>query len=225
MHRLRLMLISHVWKFARRSNVSSDLKIFRKISCVRSSASSCLPTNLYATLNTFRQYWRTIASHACWSPRKQRWMSASTASGGAADESGDITDWVEYRTTLAIPTVPSGFFRQAHDLVCDGVPLERIAAAAGTPVYVYSAAAIRERYRAIDDAFGGYPHSLHYALKANSSVAVARLLREAGSAVDANSIWEIELARKAGFAPHEIVFTGVGKSAAELECAVTLGLK
>src|SRR5262245_39033358 len=87
MHRLRLMLISHVWKFARRSNVSSDLKIFRKMSCDRSSASSCLPTNLYATLNTFRQYWRTMASQACWSPLKQRCISASIASaGGPADE-------------------------------------------------------------------------------------------------------------------------------------------
>ena len=152
-------------------------------------------------------------------------MSASTASGGAADESGDITDWVEYRTTLAIPTVPSGFFRQAHDLVCDGVPLERIAAAAGTPVYVYSAAAIRERYRAIDDAFGGYPHTLHYALKANSTLAVARLLRDAGSAADANSVWEIEVALKAGFRPADVVFTGVGKTLQELECAVNLGVK
>ena len=54
---------------------------------------------------------------------------------------------------------------------------------------------------------------------------IARLLRELGSAADANSIWEIELARKAGFAPADIVFTGVGKSPAELECAVPLGLK
>ena len=52
-----------------------------------------------------------------------------------------------------------------------------------------------------------------------------RLLRELGSAVDANSIWEIEVARRAGFAPADIVFPGVGKSPAELECAVPLGLK
>src|SRR5262245_60340063 len=50
-------------------------------------------------------------------------------------------------------------------------------------------------------------------------------MRELGSAADANSIWEIELARKAGFPPCDIVFTGVGKSPAELECAVPLGLK
>src|SRR5205823_7501648 len=88
-----------------------------------------------------------------------------------------------------------------------------------------SAAVLRNRYRAIDGAFGGYPHRVHYALKANSTLALARSLRELGSAADANSIWEIELARKAGFQPPDIVFTGVGKSPAELECAVPLGLK
>ena len=90
---------------------------------------------------------------------------------------------------------------------------------------MYSAAALRERYRAIDRAFGGYPHAIHYALKANSTLAVARLLREMGSGADANSMWEIEVARRAGFHPSAIVFTGVGKSPAELECAVALGLK
>jgi len=120
---------------------------------------------------------------------------------------------------------PAGFFRHAHDLVCDGVALADMAAAEGTPLYVYSAASLTERYRAMADAFAGYPHALHYALKANSTLAIARLLRELGSAADANSIWEIEVARKAGFTPSNIVFTGVGKSLAELECAVGLGLK
>jgi diaminopimelate decarboxylase len=118
-----------------------------------------------------------------------------------------------------------GFSRAAQKLVCDGVPLSAIAEAEGTPVYVYSAAVLRERYRAIDSAFGSHPHRLHYALKANSTLGLARTLRELGSAADANSIWEIELARKAGFPAADIVFTGVGKSPAELECAVPLGLK
>jgi diaminopimelate decarboxylase len=120
---------------------------------------------------------------------------------------------------------PAGFHRLTHELVCDGVPLADIAAAEGTPLYVYSAATVRDRYQAIDRAFGDYPHALHYALKANSTLAIAKLLQRLGSAADANSIWEIELARKAGFEPREIVFTGVGKSEAELECAVPLGLK
>src|SRR5262245_64958979 len=84
---------------------------------------------------------------------------------------------------------------------------------------------IRERYRALDAAFGGYPHRLHYALKANSTFGLVALLKDLGCAIDANSIWEIEVARRAGFAPSNIVFTGVGKSPAELECAVPLGLK
>ena len=119
----------------------------------------------------------------------------------------------------------AGFSLSNNELACDGVPLSAIADAAGTPTYVYSAAAIRARYRAIDDAFAGYPHRLHYALKANSSLALVRLLKTIGSAVDANSIWEIDLARRAGFDPADIVFTGVGKSEQELECAVPLGLR
>ena len=130
---------------------------------------------------------------------------------------------------MAQASSQTGFYRQDlgqdHALVCDGVPLAAIAAAEGTPLYVYSAGAVRERYREIDRAFGDYPHTLHYALKANSTLAIARLLRELGSAVDANSVWEIEVAQRAGFAPSQIVFTGVGKSPEELERAVALGVK
>ena len=118
-----------------------------------------------------------------------------------------------------------GFFRTDHELVCDAVPLAAIAADVGTPLYVYSAAALRARVRALDAGFAGYPHAIHYALKANSTLAIARLLRDAGCGADANSVWEVEVARKAGFAPADIVFTGVGKSPAELECAVALGVK
>ncbi len=119
----------------------------------------------------------------------------------------------------------AGFFRSNHELVCDAVPLSAIAAAVGTPLYVYSAAAIRARVRALDEAFAEYPHAIHYALKANSTLALARLLRDLRCGADANSVWEIEVARKAGFAPRDIVFTGVGKSPAELECAVALDVK
>jgi diaminopimelate decarboxylase len=118
-----------------------------------------------------------------------------------------------------------GFSQTSQELACDGVSLSAIAAAEGTPLYVYSAAVLRQRYRDIDVGFGEYPHRVHYALKANSTLAITRLLRELGAAVDANSIWEIDVARKAGFLPKDIVFTGVGKSNAELECAVPLGLK
>jgi diaminopimelate decarboxylase len=119
----------------------------------------------------------------------------------------------------------SAFTYLDHQLSCDGVSLSAVAESAGTPCYVYSAAAIAARYRAIDAAFGGYPHALHYALKANSTLAIARLLRDLGSAADANSGGEIEVARRAGFTPDAIVFTGVGKTREELELAVGLGVK
>jgi len=105
------------------------------------------------------------------------------------------------------------------------VPLAELAAAHGTPLYVYSGATIAARYRAVDDAFAGYPHSLHYALKANSTLAIVRLLRSLGSRVDANSGGEIDVALRAGFIPPEIVFTGVAKTDSELAQAIDLGVK
>lgn len=118
----------------------------------------------------------------------------------------------------------TGFSRQSGALMCDGVSLAEVANDRGTPVHVYSAAAIETRYRAFDAAFGGYPHRLHYALKANSTLAVVRLIRSLGSGVDVNSGGEIDVALRAGYRPDQMVFTGVGKTAVELERAVTLGL-
>jgi diaminopimelate decarboxylase len=99
-----------------------------------------------------------------------------------------------------------------------------MAAAEQTPLYVYSAATIIDRYRAIDEAFAAYPHALHYALKANSTLAIARLLRRLGAGADANSGGEIDVALRAGFIPAQIVFTGVGKSQVELTQAIELGV-
>jgi diaminopimelate decarboxylase len=108
---------------------------------------------------------------------------------------------------------------------CDGVPLAAIAAGAGTPAYVYSASSIRAAWRALDEAFAPVPHSLHYALKANSTLAVLRLLAGLGARADANSVGEIDVALRAGFAPGDLVFTGVGKTPAELARAVALGVR
>jgi diaminopimelate decarboxylase len=112
----------------------------------------------------------------------------------------------------------------SQGLTCDGVSLATIIDAVGTPVYVYSAQAIRDAYCGIDTAFHEFPHSIHYALKANSTLAIVRLLRALGSRADANSGGEIEVAKRAGFAPSEIVFTGVGKTKAELESAIGDGV-
>lgn len=108
--------------------------------------------------------------------------------------------------------------------MCDGVSIREMVASVGTPLYVYSAQSIRDGYSSIDDAFGEYPHYIHYALKANSTLSILRLLRELGSRADANSSGEIEVARRAGFQPREIIFTGVGKTRLELEEAVSLDL-
>lgn len=102
--------------------------------------------------------------------------------------------------------------------------LEAIADGAGTPAYVYDAGAIRRAYAALDRAFGDVPHAIHYALKANSALALVRLVRSLGSAADANSIGEVEVALRCGFVPSDIVFTGVGKRTDELDRAVALGL-
>jgi diaminopimelate decarboxylase len=127
--------------------------------------------------------------------------------------------------TLLFDTLVTGFYRQGPALVCDGVPLAPLAEAHGTPLYVYSAATIAARYRAIDEAFRGHPHAIHYALKANSTLAIVRLLRALGSQVDANSGGEIEVALRAGYDPGSVVFTGVGKTEAELAQAIALGVK
>ena len=119
--------------------------------------------------------------------------------------------------------VSTGFHRD-DGLCCDGVPLADIAGGAGTPLHVYSGPLIAERYQAFDRAFAACRHRLHYAIKANSTLAIARLLASLGAAADANSGGEIELALRAGFGPADIVFTGVGKTTAELGRAVALGV-
>ena len=119
----------------------------------------------------------------------------------------------------------TGFHRIQGALTCDGAPLTDIADALGTPLYVYSANTIAARYRAVDEAFREYPHSLHYALKANSTMTIARLLHGLGAGADANSGGEIEVALRAGFGPAQIVFTGVGKTAQELGLAIDLGIR
>jgi diaminopimelate decarboxylase len=103
--------------------------------------------------------------------------------------------------------------------------LPSIADAVGTPAYVYDAGRIREAYERLDGALARWPHAIHYALKANSTLALARLLCGLGSGADANSVGEIEVALRAGFEPGRIVFTGVGKSPHELERAVSLGIR
>ncbi|MDE3052492.1 MAG: diaminopimelate decarboxylase [Gemmatimonadota bacterium] len=104
------------------------------------------------------------------------------------------------------------------------VPLERIAAAAGTPTFVYSASLVRERFHALDEALAAVPHRIHYTLKANSNRALLGVLRALGSGVDVVSGGELFRASAAGFAGADIIFGGVGKTDDELREALSAGV-
>ena len=123
------------------------------------------------------------------------------------------------RTLVCLPFQPT-----SDGLACDGVSVRAIAAQVGTPVYIYSARSIRDAFRSIDHAFVSYPHAIHYALKANSTLAILRLLQSLGSHADANSGGEVRVALRAGFAPAAIVFTGVGKTRDEHALAIAEGV-
>jgi diaminopimelate decarboxylase len=118
----------------------------------------------------------------------------------------------------------SGFPRVRGELHCEGVPLSAIAAAAGTPVYVYSADTIRDRYKRLDAALAGIPHRLHYTLKANSNRALLKVAHAMGSGADVVSAGELRRALAAGFTPGEIIFGGVGKTTTELEEGIAAGV-
>jgi len=110
-------------------------------------------------------------------------------------------------------------------LFCDGVSVETLAKQYGTPVYVYSADQIVERLRLFQSAFAGREHLVCYAVKANSSLAILKLLAENGAGFDIVSGGE--LARVTAAAPDaagRIVFSGVGKTAAEIDCALGAGI-
>src|SRR5208282_3860694 len=116
------------------------------------------------------------------------------------------------------------FQYKEHALHCDGVALAEIAASAGTPCYVYSAETIRGNFRAYDRAFGEQPHTVCYAVKANGNLSVLRLLASEGAGFDIVSGGELFRVLKAGGDPAKIVFSGVGKTATEIDEALTAGI-
>ncbi|MES3032938.1 MAG: diaminopimelate decarboxylase [Gemmatimonadota bacterium] len=119
----------------------------------------------------------------------------------------------------------TGFWRRDGVLVCEDVPLTTIAAAVGTPTYVYSSASIRAAYARLAAALQGLPVHIHYAMKANSNLAVLRVVRACGAGVDVVSAGELHRARLAGFEGHDIVFAGVGKTRTDLEYALDVGVQ
>jgi diaminopimelate decarboxylase len=95
----------------------------------------------------------------------------------------------------------------------------------GTPCYVYSRATLERHWRAFDDALAGHPHLVCYAVKANSNLAVLNLMARLGSGFDIVSLGELERVLKAGGDPAKTVFSGVGKTRAEIERALELSIR
>ena len=111
----------------------------------------------------------------------------------------------------------TGFERaRGAELECDGVPLGDVAARFGTPLFLYSRAAIEEAWRRYETAFAGVSHRICYAVKANGNGAVLRILAGLGAGADIVSGGEMLQALRAGFPPERIVFAGVGKTDEEL---------
>lgn len=110
-------------------------------------------------------------------------------------------------------------------LHAEDVPLPEIAAAVGTPFYVYSAATLTRHYRLFTDALSPLPHQVCFAIKSLSNVAVLKLLGDLGAGMDVVSIGEYLRARAAGVPGERIVFSGVGKTGAEMRAAMEGGIR
>lgn len=110
-------------------------------------------------------------------------------------------------------------------LHAEGVSVAHVAEAVGTPFYLYSAASLRARYHAFAEAFAAERPLICFAVKANSNLAVLRLLAGLGAGADVVSEGELRRALAAGIPPQRIIFSGVGKTASELEAALAAGIR
>ncbi|MBV8593365.1 MAG: diaminopimelate decarboxylase, partial [Caulobacteraceae bacterium] len=120
------------------------------------------------------------------------------------------------------------FERRDGELCCEGVPLARLAHEVGTPLYVYSTATLARHYQVFQGALAAHPGlgepEIAYAVKANANLSVLAVLARAGAGADTVSEGEIRRALAAGMAPERIVFSGVGKTEAELAFALQMGV-
>lgn len=125
----------------------------------------------------------------------------------------------------ALVTRPPAFVYKDGDLHCERVSLSDLAKKHGTPLYVYSAAAIRERYQVLDKAFEDVQHTISYSVKANSNLSLLRMLAKLGAGFDIVSGGELERVRRARKkALKKVVFSGVGKRDEELLAALRCGI-
>src|SRR6202167_5089875 len=129
------------------------------------------------------------------------------------------------RIVKSDPTQYTPHYKYRDDaLECENVPLARIAETCGTPAYIYSSASILDAYRRFTSAFRGSAHSVCYAVKANSNLAILKLLASAGSSFDIVSGGELHRLRHIGVPGKRMVFSGVGKTKEEIREALQAGI-
>lgn len=112
------------------------------------------------------------------------------------------------------------FRYQDGRLFCEDVPVEEVAAAVGTPFYIYSRNTLSRHFRVFNEAFEGIPHIVCFAMKANSNISVVKTFADQGGGADVVSGGELFRALRAGVPPERIVYAGVGKTAVEIEYAL-----
>jgi len=116
------------------------------------------------------------------------------------------------------------FQERDGEMYCEDVPVRRVAEEVGTPFYLYSHATLTRHYRVYDEAFAGFDHLLCYAMKANDNLAILRLFANLGAGFDIVSGGELYRVLRAGGDPSRVVFSGVGKTAAEIDDALDAGI-
>ncbi|GIU20545.1 MULTISPECIES: diaminopimelate decarboxylase [unclassified Shewanella] len=116
------------------------------------------------------------------------------------------------------------FLYQADELYAEQCQVAELAKQHGTPLYIYSRATLERHWRAFDNAVSEHPHLICYAVKANSNIAVLNVLARLGSGFDIVSGGELSRVIEAGGDPAKVVFSGVGKTVAEMEMALNLGI-
>ncbi|EGS7961185.1 diaminopimelate decarboxylase [Vibrio cholerae] len=116
-------------------------------------------------------------------------------------------------------------YQEDGQLWAEQVPLADLANQYGTPLYVYSRATLERHWHAFDKSVGDYPHLICYAVKANSNLGVLNTLARLGSGFDIVSVGELERVLAAGGDPSKVVFSGVGKTEAEMKRALQLKIK
>ncbi|GBD26415.1 Diaminopimelate decarboxylase [bacterium HR30] len=116
------------------------------------------------------------------------------------------------------------FTYRGNELHVEGVPLRQVAETVGTPAYVYSRAALEERFDSLATAFAQVPHLICYSVKANSNLAVLRTFARRGGGFDIVSAGELYRVQQAGGDPAKVVYSGVGKSPEEVRTALRAGI-